>query len=56
MKKTMKKVNVKTLCPFDDLPCDYVDSCDDALSLATGFNCVEGSSCPRAVFKVRKSK
>jgi hypothetical protein len=47
------KRNVK-LCPFDNLSCDFVDSCDDVLSLRFGLSVVEGSSCSRAVFKVRK--
>jgi hypothetical protein len=42
------------LCPFDDLPCEYVNSCDDALSLRLGFDMVEGDSCSRAVWKVSK--
>lgn len=42
------------LCPFDGLPCEFVDSCDDVLSLLSGLRVVEGSSCSRAVFKVRK--
>ena len=38
-------------CPFDNLPCEHVDCCDDVLSLLVGSNCVEGDSCPRAVVK-----
>ena len=46
--------NRKVLCPFDNLPCDYVSSCDDVLSLTLGFDAVEGGSCPRAIGRVRK--
>ena len=42
------------VCPFDGLPCEYVDSCDDVLSWRIGFVIGEGSPCSRAVFKVRK--
>lgn len=45
-------VEVK-LCPFDNLPCDHVDSCDAVLSLEFGFDCVEsGFYCSRAVKKM----
>lgn len=41
------------VCPFDRLPCEYgkefISSCDDVLSLVSGFDCVEGGSCFRAV-------
>jgi len=41
------------VCPIDHLPCEYgkefISSCDDVLSLVSGFNCVEGGSCFRAV-------
>ncbi len=47
------KNNVK-ICPYDNLPCAFVDSCDDVLSLLSGLHVVEGSSCSRAVFRVRK--
>jgi hypothetical protein len=40
------------LCPFDGLPCEFVGSCDDVLSLRFGVGCVERSSCSRAVGKV----
>ena len=43
----------KPVCPIDNLPCEFVNSCDDVLSLYAGFDCVEGHSCPRAV-RVRK--
>jgi len=49
-----KAVRSVSLCPFDDLPCEFVGSCDDVLSLRSGFDVVEGSYCPRAVVKVRK--
>ena len=35
------------LCPFDDLPCDFVDSCDDAMALRYGL--VPPMICSRAV-------
>ena len=52
----MKRKSVRSvdLCPFDGLPCEFVHSCDDALSLFTGVDIVEGGSCPRAVYKVGK--
>lgn len=34
-------------CPFDGLPCEHVDSCDDALALNLGL--VLPCSCSRAV-------
>jgi len=40
-----------SVCPFDNLPCEHVDSCDDVLSLHVGFDVVEGCSCPRAAVK-----
>jgi len=49
-----KSVRSVSLCPFDGLPCDHVESCDDALSLRVGFDVVEGDSCTRAVYKVGK--
>lgn len=48
------KVKVVSVCPFDDLPCDFVDSCDDALSLRFGVDMVKGDSCPRAVRRFKK--
>jgi hypothetical protein len=39
--------NEETLCPIIHEPCDYVESCDDVLSLRVGVDCVEGASCPR---------
>jgi hypothetical protein len=36
------------LCPFDGLPCEHPDCCDDALGVAVEY------SCSRAVVKVRK--
>ena len=41
----------KAVCPFDNLPCEHVDCCDDILSLMVGFDCTEGYACPRAVVK-----
>jgi len=35
-------------CPFDDLPCDHVDSCDDAMALQ--YRLTPPMVCPRAVF------
>ena len=49
-----KSVRSEDVCPFDGLPCKFVHSCDDALSLRIGFDVVEGASCSRAVFKVGK--
>jgi len=49
-----KSVRPVDLCPFDGLPCKRVRYCDDALSLRTGFDVVEGASCTRAVYKVGK--
>jgi len=40
---------VKGECPFDHDLCSHVESCDDVLSLVSGFGCVEGGSCFRAV-------
>jgi hypothetical protein len=37
-----------SVCPFDKQPCSIVGSCDDALSLIMGVDCVEGKSCSRA--------
>ena len=51
MNKAVRSVDV---CPFDGLPCKYVSSCDDVLSLVFGFDVVEGASCTRAVYKVSK--
>ena len=51
MKKSVRSVD---LCPFDGLPCERVKDCDDALSLRIGVYLVEGVSCSRAVYKVRK--
>lgn len=42
------------VCPFDLLPCSHVADCDDVLSLPLGTNMVEGDSCPRVVYNVRK--
>jgi hypothetical protein len=36
------------LCPFDGLPCEHPDCCDDALGVAVEY------SCSRAVVKVRE--
>jgi hypothetical protein len=41
--------------PFDGLPCSHVADCDDVLALSWGSIVVEDCSCPRAIFKVRKS-
>lgn len=46
------KLDFSNVCPFDGLPCGHVNDCDDALSLVTGFDWVEGSSCGRAVRRV----
>ena len=46
--------SIESCCPFDHLPCKRVNSCDAVLSLNFGFDCVEGHSCPRAVFKAGK--
>jgi hypothetical protein len=40
--------NRLSLCPFDKLPCEFVDSCDDVLSLQTGFDMIEEGHCPRS--------
>jgi hypothetical protein len=50
----VKPVRSVRLCPFDSLPCAYVDCCDDVLSLYFGFDMVEGGSCSRAVYKAVK--
>jgi hypothetical protein len=44
---------VKDVCPFDGLPCDYVDSCDDVLELLFGVDTEDGSHCSRAVFPLK---
>jgi hypothetical protein len=51
MNKSVRSVD---LCPFDGLPCERVKGCDDALSLRIGLYLVEGDSCSRAVYRVRK--
>ncbi len=43
--------NETKVCPFDGLPCEYVSSCDDVLSVQFGRDMVEGDSCPRAKFR-----
>ena len=50
MNKSIRSVD---LCPFDDLPCEYVSSCDDVLILRFGVVLGE-STCSRAVFKTSK--
>jgi len=47
-----KAVRSVDLCPFDGLPCEYVNSCDDAMELAWGL--VLSFNCTRAVVKVGK--
>ncbi len=42
--------SVHDVCPFDELPCDFVDSCDDVLELLSGVICTEHEHCTRAVF------
>jgi len=42
------------VCPFDGLPCKYVNSCDDVLTLRFGFVIGESEPCSRAVYKVGK--
>jgi hypothetical protein len=37
------------VCPFDKLSCDFVDSCDDVLSLVFGL--VPPCKCSRVVVK-----
>lgn len=39
-------------CPFDSLPCEHVDSCDDALALK--FNLLLPLKCSRAVVSLKK--
>lgn len=39
-------------CPFDGLPCKYVDSCDDALALK--LNLLLPLQCSRAVVPLKK--
>jgi len=39
-------------CPFDGLPCEYVDSCDDALALK--FSLLLPLQCSRAVVSLKK--
>ena len=42
------------VCPFDGLPCDHVDDCDDVLELRFGIDCSEdGLHCSRAVFPLK---
>jgi hypothetical protein len=41
------------VCPFDGLPCDYVDSCDDVVALRFTFRDIiidneDGTHCSRA--------
>ena len=50
----IRVISSKDVCPYDKEPCEFVSSCDDALSLALGIDMREGGSCPRAVFKARK--
>ena len=54
-----KFIDVKTessdgVCPFDGLPCEYVNSCDEALAWRFGVVLGEAPSCSRAVYKVGK--
>lgn len=48
----IKDVRSVSLCPFDDLPCSHVDSCDEVVALA--FGSIPPCRCSRAVFKVGK--
>ena len=43
-----------SLCDFDGLPCEYVNSCDDVLAWRFGVVIGEVPSCSRAVFKAGK--
>jgi hypothetical protein len=55
----MKKNNPASarveVCPFDGLPCEFVDSCDDVMILYwesqgwTGFDTENGEHCSRAI-------
>ena len=47
-----KAVRSVSLCPFDDLPCEFVENCDDVMELVFGL--VLSFKCSRAVVKVRK--
>ena len=48
-RKSMRSVD---LCPFDDLPCKYVGSCDDVMEFAYGL--VPSFKCSRVVVKFGK--
>jgi hypothetical protein len=39
------------LCPFDGLPCEKVDCCDNAMILVYGILSDEAHYCSRAVFR-----
>lgn len=47
------------ICPFDGLPCEFVDSCDDAMVLLLereglkGFDTENGEHCSRAVIRLK---
>jgi len=53
IKALIASQNKVKVCPFDGLPCKYVDSCDDVLSLQLGVDVVEEESCSRARFRRR---
>jgi hypothetical protein len=47
------------VCPFDSLPCEYVESCDDVMVLrwsrkgVGGLDTENGVHCPRAVLPLK---
>jgi len=45
----IKAVRSVSLCPFDGLPCEHVDYCDDVVALVFGL--VLPCECSRAVVK-----
>jgi len=48
----IKAVRSVSLCPFDGLPCEFVESCDDVIALLFGL--VLPFNCSRAVVKAGK--
>lgn len=49
MNKSVRSVGI---CPFDELPCEHIDSCDDAMALYFGL--LLPHNCTHAVVKVGK--
>jgi hypothetical protein len=52
-------ISLVDICPFDGLPCEYVESCDDVMILRwereglKGFDTENGEHCSRAVVQLK---